>query len=495
MKLKTRILITFLTVVFLPLIVTAVFLFFFSNYQLNSLKEDYGVEISYENLTNTAMAMSQMTHDTFMLMQEKASSDAGVFEQTNFLETLNERLERVDSFLIVRKGNDIYYNGSGEDCQELIEHLPDYGGFQAESDDGIYIGDDVQALVKQTDFIFSDKSEGSAFIVTFAESFRSQTQLLIIATVIVVLGVLVMTSLALCLWLYRGIVTPLSQLRKATWNIKEGNLDFVVEGNDVEEVNNLCEDFEEMRKRLKESSEENLAFDRESKELISNISHDLKTPITSIKGYVEGIMDGVADTPEKMNRYIQTIYNKAIEMDRLINELTFYSKIDTNRIPYVFNKISVNEYFDDCLDELRMELASENVDFDFENELSDEVLMIADAEQLRRVINNIVSNSLKYMDKDQKRLAIRIKDAGDFIQFEIEDNGMGIERKDLVKIFDRLYRADASRGTSKGGSGIGLSIVKKILEDHGGKVWAASEPGEGTTIYFVLRKYQEVIHE
>ena len=92
----------------------------------------------------------------------------------------------------------------------------------------------------------------------------------------------------------------------------------------------------------------NLLNDKENKELISNISHDLKTPVTAIKGYAEGIMDGVADTPEKMDKYIRTIYNKATEMDRLINELTLYSKIDTNRIPYNFSTIPVSAYFDDC---------------------------------------------------------------------------------------------------------------------------------------------------
>ena len=109
----------------------------------------------------------------------------------------------------------------------------------------------------------------------------------------------------------------------------------------MKEVNDLCEDFEDMRKRLKESAEEKVDFDKDNKELISNISHDLKTPITAVKGYVEGIMDGVADTPEKMDRYIRTIYNKANEMDRLINELTFYSKIDTNRIPYTLSLIHI----------------------------------------------------------------------------------------------------------------------------------------------------------
>ena len=247
-----------------------------------------------------------------------------------------------------------------------------------------------------------------------------------------------------------------------------------------------------MRIRLKETAEEKVEFDKENKELISNISHDLKTPITAVKGYVEGIMDGVANTPEKMDRYIRTIYNKANEMDRLINELTFYSKIDTNRIPYTFSKIHIADYFDDCVEELNLELDAQHVDLTYFNYLEDDSVVIADAEQIKRVINNIVSNSIKYMDKSHKVINIRLRDVGDFVQVEIEDNGKGIATKDLTKIFDRFYRTDASRNSTRGGSGIGLSIVKKILEDHGGKVWATSKEGVGTTMYFVLRKYQEV---
>ena len=251
-----------------------------------------------------------------------------------------------------------------------------------------------------------------------------------------------------------------------------------------------------MRKRLKDNAEEKVKYDKESKELISNISHDLKTPVTAIKGYAEGIMDGVADTPEKMERYIKTIYNKANEMDLLINELTLYSKIDTNRIPYNFNTLSVNEYFNDCAEDLSLEMESKNVEFGYFNYVASGVQVIADAEQIKRVIHNIVNNSLKYMDKSKGKINLRVKDVGDFIQVEVEDNGKGIAAKDLPNIFDRFYRTDASRNSSKGGSGIGLSIVKKIIEEHGGKIWATSREETGTTMYFVLRKYQEVpIHE
>lgn len=334
----------------------------------------------------------------------------------------------------------------------------------------------------------------TAYDLSIAESNDStaRVQLMTKDVLFMILVILVFTSVTVGSWLYRSVAVPLVKLKNATNNIKEGNLEFTmdVEGND--EFAELCRDFEEMRIRLKESTEEKIVLDKDHKELISNISHDLKTPITAVKGYVEGIMDGVADTPEKMERYIRTIYNKTTEMDHLINELTFYSKIDTNRIPYTFSKICVNEYFNDCAEELELELEVKGIELVYANHVGDDVMIIADGEQLMRVVNNIVSNAVKYMNKEHGIIQIRIKDVGDFIQVEIEDNGKGIAAKDLANIFDRFYRTDVSRNSSKGGSGIGLSIVKKIMEDHGGKVWASSKEGIGTIMYFVLRKYQEV---
>lgn len=309
------------------------------------------------------------------------------------------------------------------------------------------------------------------------------------------LVILIFTSVSVGLWIYRSVATPLVKLRKATQNIKDGNLDFVLDVEGADEFAELCRDFEEMRRRLKESAEEKLVLDKENKELISNISHDLKTPITAVKGYVEGIMDGVADTPEKMDRYVRTIYNKTVEMDHLINELTFYSKIDTNRIPYTFSKLNVEDYFSDCAEEVGLELETRGIQLCYANYVDSDVQVIADGEQIRRVIHNIISNAIKYMDKGKGMkgiIQIRVKDVGDFVQVEIEDNGKGIAAKDLPYIFDRFYRTDVSRNSAKGGSGIGLSIVRKILEDHGGNVWATSREDIGTIMYFVLRKYQEV---
>lgn len=301
--------------------------------------------------------------------------------------------------------------------------------------------------------------------------------------------VLVFTSFLLTQWFRKGIFTPINQLNTAMQNIAEGNLEYMLTTEEKGEIGELYRNYEDMRLRLKESLDEKFEHEKKNRELISNISHDLKTPITAVKGYVEGIMDGVADTPEKMDKYIKTIYNKANDMDRLINELTTYSGIDNNRIPYNFHRINVAEYFGDCVEEVGLDLESKNIQLNYEDLVEPSTQIIADPEQLKRVINNIIGNSVKYLDKEQGIIDIRILDEVDSIRVEIEDNGKGIAAKDLPNIFERFYRTDASRNSSQGGSGIGLSIVKKIVEDHGGYIWATSKENEGTCMHFVIRKW------
>ena len=326
---------------------------------------------------------------------------------------------------------------------------------------------------------------------------RPETRQLFFDILFAIILILLLTAGLLTLWIYQSIITPIRKLQKAAENIKEGNLDFQVESEEqgTDEINALCVSFEDMRRRLKENAEEKIHNEKENGALISNIAHDLKTPITAVKGYAEGIIDGVANTPDKVDKYVRTIYSKANEMDTLINELTLYSKIDTNRIPYNYAKINVEEYFQDCVDEIGLDMEQRGIGLAYYNYVDKGVVIIADPEQLRRVVNNIIGNSAKYMNKKNGFINIRIKDVGDFIQVEIEDNGSGIPAKDLPYIFDRFFRADASRSSTTGGSGIGLSIVKKIVEDHGGKIWATSKEDTGTIMYFVIRKYQEVINE
>lgn len=309
--------------------------------------------------------------------------------------------------------------------------------------------------------------------------------------VIAMMLILFMTSSIITGWLNKDIYKPLKELSIAMQRISTGDFDYHMANRRDDEIGILFDNYEQMRLQLKENEEEKAQNEKKSKELVSNISHDLKTPITSIKGYVEGIMDGVADTPEKMDKYIKTIYNKANDMDRLINELTTYSGIDSNKIPYHFHILNVSDYFSDCVEEVGLDLESKNMHLNFTNLVSADTCVVADPEQLKKVINNIISNSVKYMGHDSGVIDIRILDEVESVKIEIEDNGKGIESKDIGNIFERFYRTDSSRNSLQGGSGIGLSIVKKIIEDHGGYVWATSRQGEGTCMHFVLRKYTE----
>lgn len=308
---------------------------------------------------------------------------------------------------------------------------------------------------------------------------------------------LIMIIIAICItrWIGKGVFSPVADLKVGMKMIADGNFDYALEVEGEGEIRELYENYEEMRLKLKENAEETVQNEAKNRELITNISHDLKTPMTAIKGYVEGIMDGVADTPEKMDRYIRTIYNKTNDMDRLINELTLYSRIDANRIPYTFMRLNVGEFFGDCIEEIGLDLESKNIELNYSNMVPVDTRVIADPEQLKRVVNNIISNSQKYMDKSKEKaiIDVRLIDEVDSVRVEIEDNGRGIAAKDLPNIFDRFYRTDASRNSSKGGSGIGLSIVKKIIEDHGGYIWATSKEDEGTCMHFVIRKYEEKV--
>lgn len=304
-----------------------------------------------------------------------------------------------------------------------------------------------------------------------------------------ILIILFLTAVILIAWSYGTYVSRIDILTKAAERIKQGDLDFTIESRGKDEIDELAESFEEMRARLKESMTEKLRYEEDQKQLISNIAHDLKSPLTSIQGYAEGILDGVADTEEKREAYVRTILSKAREMNTLLSELSLYSRIDTNRIPYNFAHVNVGAFFTDAVEELSMDLSNKGVTLHFANYVSDSVEMIVDPEQIRRVINNIIGNSVKYKGDDPLAIAMRITDAGDFIQAEFEDNGRGIKREDLPYIFDRSFRGDASRNTNIGGSGFGLSIAKKIISDHGGRIWATSSEGHGTAMYFVLRKY------
>ena len=295
-------------------------------------------------------------------------------------------------------------------------------------------------------------------------------------------------AIVMWFWIYKRILVPLDKMRIATKKIADGNFDYELDEKDFVEIPFLYNDFEKMRIKLKENEEEKILSENVARELVSNISHDLKTPLTAIRGYVEGILDGVASSPQKVRDYLTTIYNKTNDMTKLIDELLYYSRVSGNEFSYNFEKTNVKEFFDDYVKDLYLELDTIKINFSYSANVDADTVIDIDREQIKRALNNIVANAVKYMDKEDPEIHFRVKDTMDAINIRISDNGRGIDEKDLPHIFERFYRSDASRNTKLGGSGIGLSIVKKVIENHEGSVVAISKSGVGTDIDIVLKK-------
>ena len=485
MKLRTRLIIAFVTIILLPILLSGLAYVIFRIAVQQNFRHMYGIDaVSMEFLTNPVEGYGQLTEEEFASVVRMASEHPDELMDMEYLTSTNAILmEKASSLLLVCDG-EILYNGGAS--ANVANFLAGHDRLTNTNSPEYYLREH-KVVVKGYFFNCQSGEDCVVYIVTRVTNFFSAATY---AWVLVVIGVvLLITSAFLIMWIRKGVFHPIAELNVGMQHISDGDFSYVLDVKGTGEIAQMYENYNQMRMRLKESIDEILRQDNQNRELVSNISHDLKTPITSIKGYVEGIMDGVADTPEKMDRYIKTIYNKANDMNRLINELTIYSGIDSNRIPYNFRKLNVTDYFNDCIEEVGLDLESKGIHLDYVNTIPYDTDVIADPEQLKRVVNNIISNSVKYMNKQGARIEIRLLDELDSVRVEIEDNGKGVSAKEIGHIFERFYRTDASRNSAQGGSGIGLSIVKKIIEDHGGYIWATSKEGEGTCMHFVLRKY------
>lgn len=301
--------------------------------------------------------------------------------------------------------------------------------------------------------------------------------------------VVIVTNSLLASYVSKNLIVPIHQLSIAAKQISQGNFTHSIKTERKDELGKFAQIFEEMRFKLIEAEEQKVRYEVNRQELIAHISHDLKTPLTLIKGYVKGVQEGVANTPEKLEHYLQTIDQTATEMNDLIDELLLYSKLELEEEMLQMDQVNLHAFFEDLIDELAFFLEKEGGVATLQVPNNESYLVLADQEKLRRIVQNLIQNSLKYMDKEEKQLQVclSVQDNQEVV-VEMKDNGSGISQTDLPFIFDSFYRTDASRNSETGGSGLGLSIVKKIVSAHGGKIWAKSIVGEGTSIYFTLKK-------
>ncbi|BDG34270.1 Alkaline phosphatase synthesis sensor protein PhoR [Parageobacillus caldoxylosilyticus] len=487
MSIRTKLLLSYIGMVLIPIVLFILSVMMLIGIFLDDIKgiNEYYKDDQQKKWVFSFIETFKKRDEIFSGIKMVSRYDPERLMDHTFLQNVDKELRTNNSGLLITKQNKtVFASAFLKDVdlsKELLRKDTERWEMWKREKDRFFV-------IQTHDFHFQDGSVGTVYLFTdtsplahFMEKFFP----LVILSLLLVIG---LTNGLLTFFVSRSIIKPIYSLKHAAEQIKEGNLNYEVNMKRKDEIGELSEAFEEMRCRLKESIQLQLQYEENRKELLANISHDLKTPITGIKGCVEAVMDGIADTKEKLDKYMNMIYKKADDMDRLIDDLFLFSKLDLKRVPFHFENIDIVDYLTDCVDELRYDPNLNGVKMNFLYDGKEPVTVVADREQLRRVIMNIVDNSIKYKRDKTLEIGFDLIVGEKDVTIAICDNGPGIEREALQRIFERFYRAEKSRNTETGGSGLGLAIVKQIIEEHGGKVWAESQAGKGTTIYFTLQK-------
>jgi signal transduction histidine kinase/rRNA-processing protein FCF1 len=299
---------------------------------------------------------------------------------------------------------------------------------------------------------------------------------------VIALLIIILTNGVLSSHLAKSLIEPLDLLSYGAGQIEEGNLDFEMNYKGKDEFAKVCADFDKMRIRLQQSVEMQLKYEENRKELVVGISHDLRTPLTTIKGYVKGLKDGVANTPEKCERYHDIIYNKACDMDMLVDKLFLFSKLDTGKFPFHFQTVCFNEFLKRFLKNATEEFERKGITLFCENNINDDILINIDCEEMNRVLVNILENSVKYKIQEYGNVNIAVNRKEDIIVLMIKDDGPGVLEENLSRLFVSFYRGDVARTNPSEGSGLGLSISEQIVKAHGGTITAENMNGLAITI-------------
>jgi signal transduction histidine kinase len=488
MSIRLRLIISYIAMIFVPILtfilsLILMALFFIGDFV--AIKNYYQVDLEKNSLREYWTERNLMNVE----FKQTTIQNPHVYLDPIYLSRNESQLDRMKIGIAVRKDNEWLYrspildNGSFFDNQ-FLERIEDSKRRRPAFQEVISAHDgslDKHYRVTMYDMYFDDQTEGTLFVFQDITPFNKLLQKFGPSFLIALMLALILPSGLLTYLVSRSILKPLRELQYATEQIKEGNLSFSLQTKRNDELGRLSKAFEEMRVQLKISIDLRLREEENRKELISNISHDLKTPITAIKGYVEGILDGVASNPDMINKYMTTIYSKSTDLDRLIDELFLYAKLDLNNMPFQFEPLALIPFIQDCVDDLSFDLENRGIVLEWDySGASEEISINADREKLKRCIINIVENSKKFIDKTPGYIRIRVFASPHHVTLVIEDNGMGIDKLSLPYIFDRFYRADKARSTAAGGSGLGLAIAKQIIQAHGATIQAASELGVGT---------------
>jgi signal transduction histidine kinase len=396
-------------------------------------------------------------------------------------------IQRDGSDIMILANDEIIYKTVEADVYEMVGAVIDICGKSLSDINSPFVTSDDSGTVV-TD-VFSVEGEGIVKIIVVNKNLNAivspsiyngssgipikGNNIIAIAAVVAVVAIIITNGLLVILML-KSIMEPMTILQTATHELRDGNLDYKVPYSSKNEIGQVCADFEEMRQRLKESVEQQQKYEENRMQLIAGISHDLGTPLTTIKGYASGILDGIADTDEKKMRYVGVIYDTAQGMDTLVSELSMLSKLSLDKVPFYFEKIKAKDFFEEYTAYAADTLGEAGIEFIYNFECDEDREINIDPAQFRRVLNNLIDNSRKYGAEDgtaKIMLSVRNGENG-HTEISIEDNGQGVPADERDKIFETFYRGDKARTGHKNGSGLGLAITKQITDRHGASIRA-----------------------
>lgn len=299
---------------------------------------------------------------------------------------------------------------------------------------------------------------------------------LLTASIIVTTAILLLSLIFTRKMAWR-VLRPLQALAEGAHRVEHGDYSTPIEHDSTDEFAEVCTAFNHMQEYLLSEREKNAIYEQARTEMITGISHDLRTPLTSVKGYIKGLKDGVAETKDKQEEYLSIAYKKACDMDVLLEKLFFFSKLETGNLPLNLSNHDLGKFAKQFVDEEELVLSQQDV------KLSTYITpgyhtVKMDPQQMRRVLYNLVENSLHYANTESLKLLLSVKQNNDMVQIIFKDNGQGVCEDNLPLLFDRFWRGDESRNhTENEGSGLGLYIASYIIGEHKGSISALNDNG------------------
>ena len=226
---------------------------------------------------------------------------------------------------------------------------------------------------------------------------------------------------------------------------------------------------------------------RYRKEFLGNVSHELKTPIFTIQGYVLTLLDGAIDDPDINKRYLKKAEKSINRMISIVEDLEAITKFESGELTLNYETFDIVSLMKDVFETQELKAKEKGTRLTFDSKYDKPIRVYADKERIFQLASNLIVNSINY-GKDNGRTTVSFMDMGDNILVEVTDNGLGIEEKDIPRIFERFYRVDKSRSREQGGTGLGLAIVKHVIEAHNQTINVRSTPGKGSSFAFTLSK-------